>query len=153
MGDEDVLADREAAVLGEVAGDEVGRARRDRRAQDDRVARRAGAPSRSSSAERMSRMSISMCENDGVPERDDDVRRPRAASATRSDSSSVPAACTRSSDLLGAGLVERHPRRRGRPQALGVVVDAEHVQPAVGEREGERQADPAEADDGDVERA
>ena len=39
VGDEHVRADVEPAVLGEVAGDEVGGVRRDRRAQDERVAR------------------------------------------------------------------------------------------------------------------
>jgi hypothetical protein len=37
---------------------------------------------------------------------------------------------------------------RGEP--IRVAVDAEHAQPRVGEAEREREADPAEADDGDV---
>ena len=52
---------------------------------------RAGGGSRSSSAERMSEMSISMCENDGVPSVMT-MCSACAASATRSDTVSVPAA-------------------------------------------------------------
>ena len=79
-------------------------------------------------------MSISMCENDGVPSVMHDVRRRAAASATRSDHAIVPAAVHALEQLLGARLLERHPRRRAPPSsALGVVVDADHAQPAVGE--------------------
>ena len=149
VGDEDVLADGQVAVLLEVAGDELGRARGDRRAQRDRVAGRAAAASRSSSALRMSRMSISMCENDGVPSVMT-MWRAEAASATRSDHAIVPAAVTRSSDLRRAGLVERHPRRAHRVEPLAVDLDADRPQPPVGEGERERQPDATAADDGHV---
>ena len=54
--------------------------------------------------------------------------------------------------LLGAGLAERHPAGPDRLEDRRVVVDAEHPQPAVGERQREREPDPAEPDDGDVTR-
>src|SRR3954454_11198406 len=57
---------------------------------------------RSSRAERMSRMSISMCENDGVPSVMT-MLSARAASATESDSSRRPDACTRSSASWAPG--------------------------------------------------
>ena len=119
VGDEEVLADLEAALALQVAGDELGRAR----ARSSSAGRRewpgSRTRSRSSSAERMSRMSISMCENDGVPI----VRmmwRARAASATRSETSRPPDAWTRRHDLVAAGLLERHAavaRRRRRRSA------------------------------------
>ena len=56
--------------------------------------------SRSSSAERMSRMSISMCENDGVPEREDDVAG-RGGVRGAVGELEAPRASTRSSSLLG----------------------------------------------------
>ena len=52
--------------------------------------------------------------------------------------------------VLRAGLLERHPRVADRLQAFGVLVYAEHGQPAVGERDGKREPDPAEPDDGDL---
>ena len=51
--------------------------------------------------------------------------------------------------FLGAGLLERHPRVANRLQAVGVLVDAEDREAAVGERDGERETDPAEPDDSD----
>ena len=51
---------------------------------------------------------------------------------------------------LGAGLLERHSPLAQRGQAVRGVVDAENAQAAVGEAQGQRQADAAQADDGDV---
>ena len=104
----------EAAVLGEVAGDEVGRARRDRRAQHDRVARaqvrRAGrrAPSGCRG------MSISMCENDGVPSVMT-MCSARAASATRVGQLEAAGGVHAVERLLRARLLEGHAARRARP--------------------------------------
>ena len=84
----------QVAVLAQVAGDELGRARRDGRAQRSSECPGRSSGSRSSSAPRMSRMSISMCENDGVPSVMT-MCSARAASATRSDHVIVPAAVTR----------------------------------------------------------
>ena len=96
VGDEDVRRrSSKPRVLREVAGDELGRARRDRRAQDERVARARGPAAGRRAPTRMSRMSISMCENDGVPSVMT-MCRARAASATRSVTSSRPDAWTRS---------------------------------------------------------
>ena len=52
--------------------------------------------------------------------------------------------------LVGAGLLERHPALAQGGEHLGVVVDAEHREPGVGEAQREREADPAQSDDADV---
>ena len=91
-------------------------------------------------------MSISMCEQRRRAEREHDRvglrgvggARWRGRASTRAISSSVP------------GSLNGIRRSRDRRQPLGVVVDAEHGQPGVGEAERERQADPAEPDDADV---
>ena len=51
--------------------------------------------------------------------------------------------------LLGAGLLERHPAGANRLEHRRIVVDPEHAQPAVGEAQRQRQPDAAEADDRD----
>ena len=48
---------------------------------------------------------------------------------------------------LGARLLERHPAGAQRLEHRRVVIDAENVQTAVGEAQGERQPDPAQPDD------
>ena len=45
--------------------------------------------------------------------------------------------------LVGAGLLEGHAPGLHGAEALGVVVDADHVQTAIGEGECEREADSA----------
>ncbi len=52
--------------------------------------------------------------------------------------------------LVGARLLERHLPAREHGEPLGVLVDPEHGQPGIGERERERQPDPAQPDHGDV---
>ena len=97
----------------------------------------------------MSEMSISMCENDGVPSVMTMCSAQRGvgdAVGDRQRAGRVDAV----ERLLGAGLVERHPRVADRLQAVGILVDAEHGEPAIGERDGEREPDPAEPDDGDL---
>ena len=49
--------------------------------------------------------------------------------------------------LLGARLLEGHPALAHGLQASRVVVDADHAQAAAGERQGQRQPDPAQPDD------
>ena len=99
----------------------------------------------------MSRMSISMCEKEGVPSVIT-MCRACAASATRSESAQAPRSamhpCSSSScaPVSSKGIT---PFAHG-IQARGVVVDPDDAQPAVGERERERQPDAAEADHGDV---
>ena len=98
VGDEHVLAGREAALLLEVAGHEVGRARARRSSAGRAAGRRAARGSRSSSTERMSPMSISMCESVGVPSVSTIASEPagvasparRRRASTRASSSSVP---------------------------------------------------------------
>ena len=146
VGDEDVLADAEAALLLQVAGDELGRARarRSSAARAGWPSRRSG--SRSSSTARMSRMSISMCESAGVPS----VSTIASACAASAACAGEVRAWTRASSSSVPGSLNGIRPLADRGQALLVVVDAEHAQPGVGEAERERQADPAEPDDGDV---
>ena len=143
--DEHVLADREAALLLQVAGDELGRAGRDRRAQHEQLARaqHAAAGRRAPSGCRPCR---SRCAKRRRAEREHDrvgsrgVGRARATrrASTRASSSSVPGS------LNG---IRRERTASSRSASLSI---AEHAQAGVGERERERQADPAEADDRDV---
>src|SRR5919202_470125 len=81
--------------------------------------------SRSSSAPRMSRMSISMCENDGVPSVMT-MCSAAASSATRSDHAIVPAAVTRSSTSWAPGSsngmrAARTASRRSRSTSMPIV--------------------------------
>ena len=48
--------------------------------------------------------------------------------------------------LLGSGLVPRHPACPDRFEHRAIVVDAQYVGPAVGERKRQRKADAAQAD-------
>ena len=97
----------------------------------------------------MSRMSISMCEKEGVPSVIT-MCSAWAASGTLSDSVEATRRPHALEQLLGAGLLERHRAALDSQQPLGVVVDPEHAQAAVGEAQRQRQADPSEADDRDV---
>ena len=90
-----------------------------------------------------------MCENDGVPSVMT-MWSASAASATCSDHAIVPAAVDPREDLGRPRLVERHAPRAHRRQPFGIDLDPDHTQPPVGERERQRQADPAATDDGDV---
>ncbi len=146
--DEDVLADPETPVLGQVAGDELGRAGGDRGAQDDRVT---VAQVAEQVVERRADVGdVDLDVREGRrPERDDDVLGQRGVGDTVGYGQ-----CAGGVDavqrLLRAGLVERHPRVADGLQAVGILVDAEHRQPALGERNGEWEPDPAEPDDGDL---
>ena len=97
----------------------------------------------------MSRMSISMCENDGVPSVST-IASACAASAARSDELERPARDA-VEQLVGARLLERHPAARAIASSRSASLSTPSTrQAAVGEAERERQADAAEADDGDV---
>ncbi len=87
----------------------------------------------------MSRMSISMCEKDGVPSVIT-IWRAAAASATRSLSSKRPGGVDAVEQVLGAGLLERHPPFADGAEASRVVVDPDHPQTPV--RERQRQGKP-----------
>ena len=125
----------EAAVLLDVAGDELGRARRDGRAQGQRVAGLRRWPSRSSSTLRMSRRSISMCDSAGVPSVMTMCRaRRRVGDAVRQrDRRRAPATPGRPVPRTASG-----PRRSpsGAIASLSIPSTAE---PVVGEAQRERQ--------------
>ena len=93
-------------------------------------------------------MSISMCENVGVPSVSTIASAPRPRRPPVGDE--TPSVEHAREQLLRARLVERHAPRAQRLEPVGVLVDAEHGQPRVRERERERQADAAEPDDRDV---
>ena len=93
----------------------------------------------------MSRMSISMCENDGVPSVRT-IASAWAASAARSDQAISARRMTSSAPGSSKGIR----RVADGLQALGIVLDPDGAQAVVGEGERERQADAAAADDGDV---
>ena len=74
----------------------------------------------------------------------------RAASWTTFVRSKRPLAQHPLEQLLRAGLVERHVTRRELSEHGVLALDPDHVEAAVGEREGERQADPPQADHRDA---
>ena len=146
--DEDVDAAHEPSVLGEVARDEVGRARGDRRAQDDRVAGAQVAEQVVQGRADVAHVDLDVRQRRRA-ERDDDVvgdRRVGDAIGHLQRAGGVHAV----ERVLRAGLLERHPRVAHRLQPLGGDVDAEHLQPTVGERNGQREADPTQPDDGNL---
>ena len=96
-------------------------------------------------------MSISMCEKDGVPSVIT-MCSASAASTTRSESLKRPEAATRVQQLLRPGLVERHAGLADGLQTVRVVVHAQHGEPAVGERQCERQTHATQPDDRNVQR-
>jgi hypothetical protein len=144
-----VDAGAQAALALEVAGDEVGRAGRDRRAQDDRVA---GAHMRQQVVERgadVAHVDLDVGERGGAERQHDRVGAGAVGDAV---------GCAEASrlvdardQLVGGGLLERHAAGGDGLQPLLVAVDPEDGQAAVGEAERERQSDAAKTDDRDVE--
>ena len=144
VGDEDVLAGGEAALLLEVAGHEVRRAGRDRRAQDEQLA---GPQERQQVVEHradVAEVDLDVREHRRAEREHDGVRLRGVGGASRDVEVHAR------QHVLRAGLLEGHPARPDGLEPLGVLVDAEDAQPGVREHERERQPDPAEADDGDV---
>ena len=144
VGDEQVLADAEPALLLQVAGDELGRPRRDGRAQDDQLLR---AHERQQVVEHGA----------DVAHVDLDVRQRRRAEREHDRVGLGGVGGARGQldvdarqQLVDARLLERHPALAQRGEPLLVLVDPEHRQARVREADGEREADPAESDDGDV---
>ena len=132
VGDEHVLADLQAAALLEVAGDELGRAGRDRRAQDQRVA---GAQQRQQVVDRgadLTQVALDVGERRRADRDHDVVGRGGVGGAL----GELAGGRSRRRDRAAPGC---RPRSNGiRPAAdrvehRAVVVDAEHAQPAVGE--------------------
>ena len=145
VGDEHVLADSQPAPLLHVAGDELGRPGRDRRAQDQGVA---GAQQRQQVVDRGAhlRRSLSTCENDGVPIVIT-MSSAAAASAARSASSRRPRREHAVEQLLGT-----RPRSNGiRPARIesstaGSWSTPSTRRPRSAKRQRQRQADATEAD-------
>ncbi len=90
-------------------------------------------------------MSISTCGSAGVPS----VSTIASAWAA-SDGAGGQPELDPGEQLVGAGLLERHPPLAQGVQPLRVLVDGQHGQPGVGERQRQREADPAGSDDRDV---
>ncbi len=98
----------------------------------------------------MSEMSISMCERLGVPSVSTMWR---AVGRVLDPVATAPAASPAAhavEQLLRAALLERHHARAHGLDTVGVAVDPDRGETAVGEAQRERQPDAAEADDGDV---
>ncbi len=144
--DEDVLADVEIAMLGQVAGNEVGRPRRDRRAQDQAVSRGEHPQQVVERRADVTHVDLDMREGRGA-QRDHDVARARGVGDALGERQT--AACVHPIEqILPARLGERHPPFAHGVQPRRVVVDPRHREAAVGERQGQRQTDAAKADDG-----
>jgi hypothetical protein len=132
VGDEDLAAHLEAPVLGQVARHELGRPRRDRRAQRERVAFSKVRQQQVEHAADVAQVDLDVGERRGA-ERDDDV-----PGGGRVADRLAPRHLDAVEDLLRAHLVERHPAVADGGEQVGVLVDADDAQPAVGE--GKRQA-------------
>jgi hypothetical protein len=145
---EQVVADREAAALREVARHPVGGARRDGGAQHHAVPR----------LEQRQQL-VEHAANAGDVDLDVAVRRraQRQHDVLGADDvghrvGELEAAAREHAlqEVLGAGLVERHAPVADSGEHGRLPVDADHAQPPVGERQRERQADAAQADDRDA---
>jgi hypothetical protein len=140
-----VLADREAAPLLDVAGDPLGGAGGDGRAQDDRLAL---AQERQQGVDRAADLrdvdldvhvrGRAQREHDliGLGGVLDPLREPQAVAGQHA-----------LEQLLGAGLVERHLAGAHGVEHARLAVHADHVQAPVGEGQRERQTDAAEPHD------
>ena len=147
--DEQVLADAEAAPLLDVAGHPLGGARRDGRAEDQRVALAQHRQQVVDHAAHVRDVDLDVHVRRRVEGQHDVVGargvldrarqlEPAADSTTRSSSSCVPVSR------------ERHLARRELVEHGLLALDPDRVEPAIGERQREWQADTAEADDGDA---
>ena len=145
VSDVHVVAGAQPAALLQVPGDELRRARRDRRAQDQRVTRAQVREQVIDHGSDAAQVALQMRERRG-PDGDHDVVRGRGLS--RAVRELEPAGLGDAlQQRLGAGLLERHPTRSDRFEDRLVVVDPEHAQPAVGEAQREREPDATETDD------
>ena len=143
-----VDAGAQAALALEVAGDELGRAGRDRGAQHDRVA---GPQVRQQVVERgadVAHVDLDVAERGRAEREHDRVGLRRVGDSV--GGLEAPGRVDALDQLVGAGLLERHAAGGDGLQALWIVVDPEHGEAAVGERQREREADAAETDDRDV---
>ncbi len=119
---EHVLADPEAAALLQVAGDELRGPRRDRRAQDQRVARLQQRQQVVDRGAHLAQVALDVRER-RRPERDHDVVGAGGVGGAIGQVH-APAGGDPLEQLLGAGLGERHPPGTNRVEHLGVGVDA-----------------------------
>ena len=139
VGDEQLLADLEAPVLGDVARDELGGPRRDRRAQRERVARPQVRDQVVDHGTDAAHVDLDMREGRRT-ERDDDVVRRSGVlhpvgelqQARRMDAVQ---------QLVGACLLKRHLPGAHGVEAHEIVVDPHHAQAPVRKREREWEAD------------
>ena len=120
VGDEELGADVEAAVLGHVARDELGGARRDRRAERQRLARAQVGQQVVEDRADVAQVDLDVAEG-RRPERDDDVVGLRRVGDAVGP---VHAACA-GEDLGRAGLVEGHAPVAHRAEELRGLVDPE----------------------------
>jgi len=144
VGDEHVLADLEAAVLLQVAGHEVRRAGRDRRAQHQQLPLGQQRQQVVEHGADVAHVDLDVGEARRAEREHDRLRLRRVRRARRERQLGA------GQQLVGARLLERHPALAHAAQAVGVAVDAQHGQAGRGEAERERQPDPPEADDAHV---
>ena len=144
MRDEHLLADLKAAMLGQVAGHEVGSAGRDRRAQYQAVSRRKHTQQVIERRADVAHVDLDVRER-RRPERDHYVPRARAVGHALAQRH-LPVRSDAIEQLLGPRLRERHPALAHRLQASRVAVDSEHLEPAVGEGQRQREPNATKAD-------
>ena len=148
VGHEDLLANLKTAVLGQVARHEFGCAGGHRRAQGERVARSQGAEQVVKRRADVAHVDLDVREGRSA-KRDHDVLGLGGVGDLFGERK-APAQPDALEQGLGVGLLEGHQAFAHRAETGGVVVDADRPQAPIGEGQGERQSDAAEADDGDV---
>jgi hypothetical protein len=141
VGDEDVLAHREATVLLQVARHPFGRAGGNGRAQDDEVAVAHVREQRVEHGADVTHVDLDVGEGRGADGEHDRVG-PGGVGGPFGQVE-APARAHAREELVRARLGERHPALAQRAEPDRILVDAEDAQAGVGEAEGEGQADAA----------
>ncbi len=144
--DEDVLADPEVAPLLDVAGDELGRAGRDRRAEHQPVTVAEQRQQIVDGGSHLAQVGLDVRER-RRPDRDHDVPCPRRVGGSVAQLPAI-AGDRPIEQRLGPFLLERHASGSERVEHGRVVIDPEDAQAAIGKAQRQRQTDAPEADDG-----
>ena len=146
--DIEVATGAETGTLRDVPGHELGRARGDRRAQDERCS---STQRREELIERgadIADVDLDVRER-GRADGDDDVLR-RAGIGEPIGECEIALRVHAVEKLLRPRFLEGHPAGADGREPPAVLVHADHAQPVIGEGERERQADASETDDRDV---
>ena len=123
MGDEDVVADREAPVLLEIARAELGRPRRNGRAQHQQLTGREQRQQVVEHGADLAHVDLDVREGGGTDGQDDRLGIGSVGRAV----AQVEAIADACEQRIGTRFGERHAAVAQRREALGILVDAEHA--------------------------